>query len=712
LTTRDATRNVTGSERAVARIFYPSSIAIVGASGRPGALSWVPLHLLQRYQYRGAIYPVNPARESIDGIACYPTLADVPGPIDLAVIVVNAEATVDAVQQCADLGVAAAVLPAQGLGEQGGEAREREREMAAYAGARGLRIVGPNTDGVANLSTGAMATIQPVFQEMIASGPLAVVAQSGATAASIVLRLKHAGIGCRYYASAGNEIDLGLADYLSFVLQDPEVRMVVSYVEAVRRADDFLRAASLAAELGKPIALLKVGASQQGALMAAAHTGALAGSDAIHDAIFREYGILRVTELSELTAIAKLFLARGASAARGVGIVSVSGGQAGALSDKAVGMGLGVPGLEPGVTAQLAQMLKFTPPTNPCDLDGQIATEPDIAARAYRAMSSQPGLGTIVYARKLLTGQASAESAAAIAAATMEPNAVPLAVYAMDGSLNEAEQVAYRSASVPVFDSAQELFGAVRALCGYADCLTRRAGRARARPAPRSPAPTTALTEAQARGLLAGYRIPVPAEALATDANSAVAAAERIGYPVVMKVISDRILHKTELGGVALSVADAESVRVAFARLRALGVEAVGEAHIDGVLVQEQVGGGVEMIAGVKVDEQFGPFVMLGLGGIATELLKDIVLRPAPVSPNDVREMVGELRGSALLHGFRGGDMMDVSALAAAVSALSEFAADHATQISEVDLNPIIVLPVGRGVRVVDVVIVPTPSPP
>ena len=546
-------RIVTGAEDAVAGIFNPRSIAIVGASGRVGALSWVPLHLLQRYRYSGVLYPVNPSRESIDGIPCYPTLSDVPGPIDLAVVVVNAEATIDAVRQCADLGVRAAVLPAQGLGEQGGEAREREREMAAYARARGLRIVGPNTDGVANLVTGAMATIQPVFQEMITPGPVAVVAQSGATAASIVLRLKHAGIGCRYYAAAGNEIDLGLADFLSFVLQDPDVRMVVSYVEAVRRAGDFVKVAALAAELGKPIALLKVGASEQGARTAAAHTGALAGSDAVHDAIFREYGVARVSELSELTAIAKLFLARGAPTARELGIISVSGGQAGALSDKAVAMGLGVPSLAPRVTAQLAEMLKFTPPMNPCDLDGQIATEPDIAARAYRAMSSEPGLAMIVYARKLLTGSASAESSAALAAVATEPNAVPLAVYAMDGSLNEAERAVYQSASVPVFDSAHELFTAIRSLCGFADRLSRRADASRRPSSSGAPAATAALSKAEARALLAGYDIPVPAEELVTDASSAVAAAERIGYPVVMKVSSDRILHKTELAGVAIA---------------------------------------------------------------------------------------------------------------------------------------------------------------
>jgi len=705
-------KNITGAEDALSIIFNPQSIAVIGASGRPGALSWVPLHLLQRYGYKGAIYPINPTRQSIDGIVCYPSLADLPGPVDVAIVPLNAAATPDAVHQCAEAGVRAVVLPAQGLGEQGGEGRRREAEMAAHAAANGMRIIGPNTDGIANLAAGALATIQPVFQQMISPGPVAVVAQSGATAASIILRLKLAGIGCRYYAAAGNEVDLGLADYLSFVLQDPEVKIVLSYVESIRRPADFVKVAALAAELGKPIALMKVGASEQGATMAAAHTGALTGSDAIHNAVFREHGIIRVAELSELTAVAKFFLSQGLPATSGLGIVSVSGGQAGALTDKAIAMGLAVPALGPEATAALADILKFTPATNPCDLDGQIATEPDIASRAFRAMALEGGISTVVYARKLLTGDASAISSAALAQAVSEHGGPALAVYAMDGVLNEEELAAYGSA-VPRFDSAHEVFTAVRELSGFAARLARRgaAGPTPARrPVGREPLleGPGALNEVESRRLLQRYGIRVPAEAVVNDVEAAVAAAARIGFPVVMKIVSAAILHKTEVGGVAVGVANALEVETTFVRLERIATDLVGAAQFEGVLVQEQVVGGVEMIAGAKVDPQFGPFVLLGLGGVFTELLKDVAVRLAPVSQAIAVEMLAELRAAPLLYGFRGGDRMDVDALVSTLSALSEFAYDYSGQVSEIDLNPVIVLPQGRGVRVVDAVIVPS----
>jgi acyl-CoA synthetase (NDP forming) len=258
------------------------------------------------------------------------------------------------------------------------------------------------------------------------------------------------------------------------------------------------------------------------------------------------------------------------------------------------------------------------------------------------------------------------------------------------------------------------VFTAVRLLSGYAEFRkrdTRISAPKRPAAAPEPLLRKETLTEVEARQILSRYGIPVPGEAVVTDAAAAVEAAERLGYPVVMKVVSESILHKTEVGGVAVGVHDAAAVRSTFEKLRAVALRVAGEGRFDGVLVQEQVVGGVEMIAGIKVDAQFGPFVMLGFGGVFTELLKDVSLRSAPVTPATALEMLRELRGASLLEGFRGAQHLDVDALAAAVAGLSEFAADHATEISEVDLNPVIVLPAGRGVRVVDAVIVPAATP-
>jgi acetyltransferase len=580
---------VTGAEEDVHRLWHPGSLAIIGASGRPGTLPWWPLHLTRSYGFQGRIHPVNPMRDEIDGVPCVPSVGAIDGPVDVAVIVQGVEASARSVRECAAAGVRAVVLPAQGFGEQGEHGRAVERELLDVAAAAGMRIVGPNTDGVANLATGALATIQPLFGQGFPVGDVAVVTQSGASAGSLINRLSHEGIGCRLYASAGNEIDLGLADYLSVAVQDPGVRMVLSFVEAIRRADDFVRVAELAAELGKPIVLIKVGRTAPAAERAAAHTGALAGADRIYDALFRSLGVIRVDELSEIVAVAKLFLASGAPRGNRVGIMSVSGGQAGAMADRAAGLGTAVPAIGPATVARLTELLPMGTPHNPCDLTGDVAKRVDLAAGVYRAFDADPAVDTVVYARKELTGDAGRRSAVELAAAVAE-GATPLAVYTMDGQLNEDEQATYRSAGVPVFESAAELFTAVARLAAAAGAPVR----------PRlEPAPAPALSaRPEPAELLAAYGIAGPAESLAVDADAAVKAADAIGYPVVLKVASDRIPHKTEVGGVELGLAGPHDVRAAYERIVGRARAALGGDDPDGVLVQQQVTDGVEMVAG------------------------------------------------------------------------------------------------------------------
>lgn len=716
---------VTGAEPAVQTLFNPRSVAVIGASSKPGTLSWWPLRLLVQYGFAGGVHPVNPSRSEIEGVPCVASLADVGGPVDLAVIALNAKNTVQAVRDCAAAGVKVAVLPSQGFGETGEDGRAMEREMLAAARESGLRIVGPNTDGVGNLATGALATIQPIFGQGVEPGRVAVITQSGATAASLIMRLKEEGIGTRLYASAGNEIDLGLADYLSVALQDPEVSMVVSFVEAIRRPDDFVKVAGLAAELGKPIVLIKVGRTEQAARRAAAHTGALAGADEIYQAVFDSLGIIRVDELSEVVAVAKFYLSRGLPQDDGVAIMSVSGGQAGALADRAARSGVTVPDLGPAATAELEELLAFGTAINPCDLTGEVARDSGLATAAYTAFDADPAVSTVVYARKELTGDAGRRASERIAAAAAPKERTPLAIYSMDGELNDEEKAAFAEADIPVFTSAGELFTAVRTLAAYRRgaerARTRKTGQAtrtgdsggagtgqatrtgesgRALPGGAGP-----LDEAAAKALLAEYGVAVPAEAPATSADDAVAHAERIGYPVVLKVADARVPHKTEIGGVEVGLADAAAVRAAYE-----GIDARARAHLgdapEGVLVQQQITDGVEMIAGIVVDPQFGPFVLLGSGGVLTELLSDAVLRPAPVEPGEVRDMIAELRGRKLLTGFRGAPPADVDALADTVSALSRLGADHADRIAELDLNPVLVRPAGHGAVAVDALIV------
>jgi acyl-CoA synthetase (NDP forming) len=698
---------VTGRERDVVRLLNPRSVAVIGASSRPGALSWWPLHLLRQYQFAGAIFPVNPNRSEIDGVPCVSGLAAIGGPVDVAVVALNAENTLAAVHECAAAGVGAVVLPAQGFGELGEPGRAAERAMVEAARGAGMRIVGPNTDGVANIAAGAVLSIQPLFGEQMSPGPVAVITQSGASAGSLLARLRREGIGARYYASAGNEIDLGLADYLSVAVQDPEVRMVLSFVEAIRRPADFVAVARLASELGKPIVLIKVGRTVQAAARAAAHTGALAGEDRIYEALFRSLGVIRLNELGEIVALAKYYLAHGVPRSAGVGLMSVSGGQAGALADLAVQAGLDIAPIQPDTSRKLAELLPFGSPLNPADLTGEIATRETLAADVFGALASDPSLDTIVYARKELTGQAG-RLAARHLAQTAAGSSAALVVYAMDGDVNDDERATYRSHNVPVFTSAAEMYTAIRGLLSFGT-------RAKASPPAETRAPAAALPapddgrvlgQQATASLLRAYGIDVLRDGLATSPDEAVALARQFGYPAVLKVVSARIPHKTEMGGVLLGVDTADAVRSGFDLLMRRGRAALDGADPDGVLIQQQVTDGVEMIAGLVTDPQFGPFVLLGTGGVAAELLDDVVLRPAPVEESEVAEMIAELRGRRLLDGFRGAPAADVAALAATVAALSRLGADHAGGIAEMDLNPVLVRPLGSGAVVPDALVV------
>lgn len=705
---------VTGAEQAVYRLLNPRSIAIVGASSRPGSLAWWPLHLLQRCGFGGEIFPVNPNRDELDGIPTLPNLAAIGKPIDVAVIPLNAQRTFEAIDECARIGVGSVVLPTQGFSEVGAAGRELEQQLMERARHAGIRVVGPNCDGVANLATGAVMSIQPLFDEGIETGPVGVVAQSGATAASLIVRLKREGIGVRLSASAGNEADLGLADYMSVMLQDPHIRLVVGFVEAVRKPQDFYRVAALAAALGKGIVLLKVGRSEQGVRRASAHTGALAGEDRVYDAIFRRYGVIRVGELSDLVAVTKAFLAVGELRAPGLGIISCSGGQAGAAADIAKADAVPLPALTPASEAAIDKLLEFGSGFNPCDLTGELAVKPQLGGQVFDQFARTPDIGAVVLIRKKLLADINQRLAAPMIEASRAPGAPALLVYAMDGAVDGVEAQLYRDAGVAVFDSLHDINTSMSGLAAWSAAVQelRAAGPADAVAAAQQPLPAPggvdggAFGDAETKRILDAYDLPRPQEVLAADAAEAVAAADRIGYPVVIKIADARIPHKTEMGGVVLDVQDAVSAHQAATSVLDRARVVLDGAEPAGLLVQEQIGGGVEMIAGLTVDPDFGPFVLLGMGGITAEILGDVALRPAPVSERDVLDMIGELRGGRLLAGYRNTPQADVPALVRAVVALSRLGVEHAQQLSEVDLNPIVVLPEGRGVRILDALFV------
>lgn len=695
-------RLITGSEDAIARMLNPRTVALVGASGKPGTLASWPLRLMTQYGFQGRIVPVNPTRDEIDGLPCAPSVSEIDGDVDVAVITLNRENTVLAVEECAAAGVRAVVLPAQGFGEGGADGSALEQRMLDVARAHGMRIHGPNSDGIANFSTGAVMSIQPVLGAGIEVGEVAVVTQSGATAGSLVSRLAAEGIGAAMYASAGNEIDLGFADYMSVALQDPNVKVVLSFIEAIRRPEEFVAVARLAQELGKPIVAIKVGRTGEAAARAAAHTGALAGEDRIYDALFRSLGIIRIDELSELVAVAKMLLGNGPIRSTRVGLMSVSGGQAGALADRGAGFGIEFPPLAAASEQALADLLPHGNGLNPSDLTGDVATRSDLAASVYRVFEQDGGFGCVVYARKDLTGEMGKRAAQELVEARALGQ-LPLAVYSMDGPLNDVEASIYRDGNVPVYTSAAELFAAIRGLSQAFMQPIREIGDAAVRGESLGGG---VVDDERARALLADAGIAFPGEALVNDADSAVAAAQSIGYPVALKVADPRVPHKTEIGGVVLGLSTEEEVRDAFHTVVMRARSVLDGETPEGILVQQQVDDGVEFIAGLVVDAQFGPFVLVGTGGVMAELLDDAMLSPAPVSPEEARNMIYRLRGKALLDGFRGAHAADVDALVDTVVNLSKFGHAYRDQVRELDLNPVLVREQGKGALAVDALLV------
>jgi acyl-CoA synthetase (NDP forming) len=702
-------RSLTGSEDDVTRLFNPSSVAVIGASGRRHTLSWWPVELLRRNGFAGPIYPVNPTRADIDGLRCYPSIGSLPEAVDLVVVALDAPRSLEAVRECVDAGAKIVVLPTQGFAELGEEGRQREHALTSLAGPGGLRIVGTNTDGVGNIAAGAIASIQPLFGRGMTTGPVAVVTQSGAIAGSLLARLKHEGIGCRLYASTGNETDLGLVDFLSVMVQDADVRLVLSFVETLRRPEQFVEVTKLAAELGKPIVLIKVGRSAVGARRAAAHTGALAGSDQLYQALFDAYGVIRVSELSELVAVAKLHLTSGSPRSRTLGILSVSGGQAGAMADKATSMGLSVPSVSAAAEQALDSVLTFGKGFNPCDLTGEIATNPRLAAEVYTAFADEPGLGSIVYARKELTGTVGVEVAVRLVEAVRSRTAPPpLAVYAMDGSVDGGERDEFAAAGIPVFASLSDLFVAIDRLAWhYEFVVAKRWSNDVAAPSSNGRRASLEVGEAQKKQLLRQYGLRVPEEQLVMGVDEAVAAARAIGYPVVLKIVSERIPHKTEFGGVELDLRNADDVRAAYERLQENARRFLEGDVAEGVLVQEQIENGLEFIVGAEIDELLGPFVLVGFGGVMTEVFRDVAVHPAPVDAATAERMIARLRGAPLLNEFRGRAAVDREALVQTVVDMSRLAADCRDVLAEADLNPVFVLAAGDGVRVVDALLVP-----
>ncbi|MGW0731406.1 acetate--CoA ligase family protein [Streptomyces sp. NPDC002851] len=683
----------------LARFFRPESVAVVGASdaeGRPN--TGITRQLIAWAERVGArLHPVHPTRESVFGLACSPSVADLPEQVDLAVLLVGDPLPV--IEELAEAKVKFAVAFASGFAETGTEGAAAQDRLTAAVERSGLRLLGPNT----NLNA------FEEFRDDLDGPAIALITQSGHQGRP-VFTLQELGIRLSHWAPTGNEADLETADFLSYFAEQPEVGAIACYVEGLKDGRSFLLAADHAAKQGVPVVAVKVGRTEAGSRMAASHTGKLTGADGVVDAAMRQFGVIRVDGLDELQDTAALLARAKQPQAEGVVVYSISGGTGAHFSDLATEAGLHLPTLSETKQSELHEWIPaYLNVANPVDNGGHPVGDWR-GRKIIDAILDDPSVGILICP---ITGPfppMSDKLAQDLVDAAEQTDKLVCVVWGSPVGTEDAyRKTLLGSSRVATFRTFANCITAVRA---YLDHHRFTAGyRSPFEEAPRTPSPSfrkaqmlmrpgQQLSEHAAKQLLRAYGIRVPREQLVTSAAAAVRAASLVGYPVVMKASGAQIAHKTELGLVKVGLTSASQVREAYRELT--DIARYEGIKLDGVLVCQMVERGVEMVVGVTHDRLFGPTVTVGLGGVLVEVLRDAVVRVPPFGEDQARAMLDELRGRALLDGVRGGPPVDVDALVEVVLRVQRMALELGGDLAELDINPLMVLPRGQGAVALD----------
>jgi len=690
--------------------YHPRSIAIVGASTKSEKPGGRPVRALRKRGYAGKVYPINPSYEEVEGYKCYPSLLDVPGDVDMVIISLPAQSVLEALRDCAAKDVRAVVIFSAGFSEVGPEGIALQEKVRDLARANNIRILGPNSLGVINAANSATASFAFIADlEPVTPGTLAFVSQSGAFGAMMYAQATEAGVGCSSFTSVGNEAEAEFSDFVGHLLDAPETQVIGGYLEGARDGDRLRRVAEKALQLQKPMLILKVGRTGAGARAASSHTGSLAGDDQIYDAFFRQMGIVRIESLPDLTSFAILHRSGKEYRGRRVAILGGSGGQGVLLADRCERLGLSVPEITGATREKLEQCLPdFASARNPIDLTAQGGRDISTWGKCLRALVEDPGID-VVLAQAFFregTGMTVAKDLVEVCQSTSKP--VVLMTHHRDDSEYVSNCIALvEGAGIPILRDGLQAAEAVAKLCWYHE-KAKRLGDATSPPPRilpgegvdaliRSP---DRLSEFQCKRILNCYGIPITNEALATSEEAAVEQARELGYPVALKIQSGEILHKTEAGGIRLALESDQEVRAAYHEVIANSKRSSPDAAVQGVLVQEMLEDGVEVIIGTTRDPVFGHVIMFGLGGIFVEALRDVSFRVAPVTRRDAEEMVREIKGFRILQGMRGKPPADVDAIVEAILRVSQLVTDYPDDIEELDINPLVVFE--EGAKAVD----------
>jgi len=696
------------------RLINPCAVAIIGASSNLSRIGGQPLTLLTEYGYKGKVYPVNPKYQEIKGLRCYPDVGSVPKPCDVALIALAAPNVSTAVAQCGVAGIPFAIVLSSGFSEVGAEGKALQEQLTATARASGVRLIGPNCLGILNVKDGVRNGFGGVMRQTdFIPGPFAMITQSGGFGFGLLATAGYYGVGFNYASTTGNEADISTLDLVEYFLEKDDVEGVFLFLEGVNDGRRLIALGERALELRKPIVAWKVGNSDVGRQAAASHSSRMVAGYELYQAAFRRGGYIEICDAEELIDTLKLLriYGRRLPGSRRTAVVSPSGGAGVLLADLCIKHGLELPPFAAQTTAELRTfMASFASVANPVDITAAGNNENNASFnRVISTVLADPNIDQVIVRTPSASGTDIAKGMAEVARATGKPVLLDWPI--SPGEKTELQRL-YEENGIPCIVSSGRTVRALAALNDFARKLrdfdarpAQAVPRMIARQPLEFPSDAGTLGEHRSRQLLQAYGIPVVAEALLpADAIAALDKAP-LPFPLAVKIVSPDIPHKTEAGVVRLNIRGLAELKTAVREIVAAARSHDRNARIEGISMQEMAAG-LEVIVGAVNDAHFGPVIVFGLGGIHTELFKDITHGFAPFDVRYAKQMLDAIKGSALLHGYRGQPALDVDALADTLARLSLLAADHAGRIAEIDINPLFVRPAGQGVVAADALVV------
>lgn len=688
---------------ALRRALAPRSIAVIGASDNAHKIGGRPIAYLSRFGFEGRVFPINPARSEVQGLRSYKSLADLPEVPDVAIIALPGDLAVQAVDECAQAGVCVGIIMSSGFGEVHAAGKEQERAMRERARAAGMRLVGPNSQGLANFGTGAVASFSTMFTEVQpADGPIGIISQSGAMAVIPYGLLRERGLGVRHSHATGNDCDVTVCELATVVAEDPALKLLLLYLEGIPDPWNLAEAARIARDRDLPLVVLKSGRSAAGQVAAQSHTGALANEDRTVDAFLREHGILRAQSMADLVATAPLYLQGWRPKGRRLVAISNSGAVCVLTADAATAAAMPLEPLLPSTQAELLQILPgFATVRNPVDITAALLTNSGLFGGILPPISRDPAADAFMIGIAVAGAGYDVDAFSRDAASFARDTGKPLVMAAPQASI--AAQ--FKKHGLVVFPTEGEAVHALGQYLTHMELLAQVKQRQPALPTPPSPIEgAQLLDEAASLALLARHDVPVVPNHLCDSEEAAVAAFHALACGrVVVKGCTAQASHKSELGLVKLGVADAQGVRAAYGTMQRAAAQA-GIA-LTGVIVAEQAGGQRELMIGARIDPVFGPVVLVGDGGKYVEAMPDVQVLLAPFTAAQVEAALRKLRIAPLLDGVRGEPPLDVPAFCAAAVAVGRLVCDREAGISQLDINPVMVRARGQGCVALDAVI-------